>query len=374
MRPLPGEDARAGRSRSSSFDNDMTPQATRHEPPQMSYFIADEKTMEASQSGSAPMLPKQRDLSKSRNYGVESLETTISSLPRDADDRDEIVKMARHNWKKSLGQQVSRKSEEDLAEAASPIWQSSADVSRTASPSHQRRSSQATISRPFTPISFGMPASPSITSSPNSRRHSDAGSYLDDVASQAIISSGEEDRDMAPEITHSGSAPQLVMPSIKMPSRRPFTEKGKNMGRLKVLIAGDSGMYLAYRTFQCLTSPGIGKTSLIKAIVQSCEDIVHVDPISTTPVAVPESRRKSRTKSRTGSEVESTTKITEIYASTKAYPAWWSDLEESRILRRRKSMGDSVLERNLCFVDTPGYGNKTSVRLSPLLAGIYLCL
>ncbi len=24
-------------------------------------------------------------------------------------------------------------------------------------------------------------------------------------------------------------------------------------------------------------------------------------------------------------------------------------------------MGDSVLERNLCFVDTPGYGNQTSV-------------
>ncbi len=107
--------------------------------------------------------------------------------------------------------------------------------------------------------------------------------------------------------------------------------------------------------------------------MQSCEDIVHVDPISTTPIAVPEVRRKSRTKSRTGSEVESTTKITEIYASTKAYPAWWSDLEESRILRRRKSMGDSVLERNLCFVDTPGYGNKTSVRLSPPFANVYLC-
>jgi hypothetical protein len=37
------------------------------------------------------------------------------------------------------------------------------------------------------------------------------------------------------------SASQLVMPSIKMPSRRPFTEKGRNIGRLKVLIAGDSG-------------------------------------------------------------------------------------------------------------------------------------
>jgi hypothetical protein len=41
----------------------------------------------------------------------------------------------------------------------------------------------------------------------------------------------------------------------------------------------------------------------------------------------------------------------EIYASTKPYPAWWSDIEESRILRRRKSMGDSVLERNICFVE-----------------------
>jgi hypothetical protein len=26
------------------------------------------------------------------------------------------------------------------------------------------------------------------------------------------------------------------------------------------------------------------------------------------------------------------------------------------VLRRRKSMGDTVLERNICFVDTPGHG------------------
>jgi hypothetical protein len=44
--------------------------------------------------------------------------------------------------------------------------------------------------------------------------------------------------------------------------------------------------------------------------------------------------------------------VNEVYASTKPYPAWWSNVEESRILRRRKSMGDSVLERNICFVDT----------------------
>ncbi len=31
------------------------------------------------------------------------------------------------------------------------------------------------------------------------------------------------------------------------------------------------------------------------------------------------------------------------------------------MLRRGKSIEDAVLERNLCFIDTPGYGNDTSV-------------
>ena len=35
-------------------------------------------------------------------------------------------------------------------------------------------------------------------------------------------------------------------------------------------------------------------------------------------------------------------------------------MEDSRTLRRRKSGGDTVLERNLCFIDTPGYGKSTS--------------
>jgi hypothetical protein len=37
------------------------------------------------------------------------------------------------------------------------------------------------------------------------------------------------------------SVPQLIMPSIKMPSRRPFTENGKGIGRFKVLVAGATG-------------------------------------------------------------------------------------------------------------------------------------
>jgi hypothetical protein len=97
--------------------------------------------------------------------------------------------------------------------------------------------------------------------------------------------------------------------------------------------------------------------------VQICEDIVHVDPLSSTPPSVTETlRKKSKSKSRAGhSNVHSTSQISEVYASTRAYPHWWSEFDDGKVLKRRRSSGDSVLERNLCFVDTPGYGHGTSV-------------
>jgi hypothetical protein len=214
----------------------------------MTYFLADEKSLESSQSTIplTPVFPKPRDTTKNSMYGVESLETTISSLApaTDSDDQEEElrVRKARQNWKNNLRQPLSRPEEEDMSESSDSLIKSSADISRNASPSHQRRASQATISRPFTPLSYGSPAPASLMSSPGSRRNSDVGSYMDDAASQAIVSSGDDEREMGSGLLDSGSAPQLVMPSIKMPSRRPFTERGKGMGRLKVLIAGDSSM------------------------------------------------------------------------------------------------------------------------------------
>lgn len=86
---------------------------------------------------------------------------------------------------------------------------------------------------------------------------------------------------------------------------------------------------------------GTGKTSLIKSIVQLCEDIVHVDPMTSN--LPPKSKAPSRSMAHA---------FHETYASTRSYPAWWSDTEDSRLLKRRKSMGDLVLERNICFVDT----------------------
>lgn len=53
-------------------------------------------------------------------------------------------------------------------------------------------------------------------------------------------------------------------------------------------------------------------------------------------------------------------RVTEIHASTRPYPHWWTDVEETRVLRRRKSSIDTILERNVCFVDTPGYVEGSS--------------
>lgn len=118
----------------------------------------------------------------------------------------------------------------------------------------------------------------------------------------------------------------------------------------------------------------IGKTSLIKAIVQSCEHIVHVDSITPSSVSLATRRSSRSTIRQRSSRPETTTShITEIYASTKPYPEWWSDIDEFRALRRRKSLGDSVLDRNICFVDTPGLSHGSSVLATPYLIHLNTC-
>lgn len=88
--------------------------------------------------------------------------------------------------------------------------------------------------------------------------------------------------------------------------------------------------------------------------MQACEDIVHVDPLP-TPQSTSQPRA-SRSKSRARkSAYAGTTRVTEIHASTKPYPHWWTDLDDSRAPKKRKGSSDNVLERNICFVDTPGY-------------------
>lgn len=87
-----------------------------------------------------------------------------------------------------------------------------------------------------------IPSSPKSFSN-RSFRHSDEESG-NEAGSQAIISSSEDEA--KPPLDTTDSVPQLIMPSIKMPSRRPFTDRGKAVGRLKILVAGDTGISEAF--------------------------------------------------------------------------------------------------------------------------------
>jgi hypothetical protein len=131
------------------------------------------------------------------------------------------------------------------------------------------------------------------------------------------------------------SPPQLVMPRVALPSRRPFTENGLKIGKLKVLVAGGDGS---------------GKTSLIRAIAQTCKELVYIEDAN--PVYTPEEKMG----------------VEEIYASTKPCPLFWmseakkqqADTSDSTprpsLVHSASSVrsDESALDRNVCFVDCAG--------------------
>jgi hypothetical protein len=53
---------------------------------------------------------------------------------------------------------------------------------------------------------------------------------------------------------------------------------------------------------------------------------------------------------------------TETYASSRPQPWWRSDSELTVTTRKRLSATGDVLDRNVCFVESPGHQHGTSVR------------
>lgn len=391
MRPLSRDDAhgRPSTSDPDGFSTFRLPTA-----PQMAYTFGDESIINSS-SQLPPAAPHRRTTKeqqqKANPHGYnEHPEHSKPRVPTHHDFERNRNKAARPT-SSSKGRPIDalRHEEQQQQQQQHDALLSSSSRAISPFPRSTDNLNTPSLSQPLTPVLLGGVSGPaSALSSMSSRRGSlclseDLPSFPPsmrggDVAVEDDDDEEEAEQEQAAEhageageregdascvssvMMDSGSAPQLVMPSIKMPSRRPFTDDGKRMGRLKVLIAGDSG---------------VGKTSLVKAIVQSCEHIVHVDPI--TPSALlgasamsgsahtavsgsPSGGRRGRKQSARGS-LAGTSQITEIYASTKPYPEWWSEGDDFGVLRRRKSLGDAVLDRNICFVDTPGYGSGSSV-------------
>lgn len=113
--------------------------------------------------------------------------------------------------------------------------------------SPMRPSVSDTTSRPLTPLNHdepsSLPSSPKSISNQSFRPLDDI-SITDEINTQAVGSADEDERPRTSPHPGPGGASQLIMPSLKMPSRRPFTERGKALGRFKVLLAGASGKLL----------------------------------------------------------------------------------------------------------------------------------
>ena len=244
MRPLLGGDALPSsakpRSRKSSVDHPAV--ASSNVP--TAFFMKREEDLEQSSCAS----PSTDTLGRSREstFGVQSLADTLeaafpaeSTAGRGAEGYSYIREQG-----KDLSRSGSRGSSAGSAKRpesskSSPVQKLKRKLSSHGSP--------IPFVLPTADVPLSIPAS-AIPSTPksvslHSLKLSDEESALDDVASQAITSSGEEEEDASIQQTISSSFPQLVMPSIQMPTRRPFTTKGKAMGKLKILVAGEAGMF-----------------------------------------------------------------------------------------------------------------------------------
>jgi len=111
-----------------------------------------------------------------------------------------------------------------------------------------RQQASPTTTTPLTSsLNPSLPASqaPSLSGSPKSFSSRSLPRSDDDYSSQAVESEdeGQADHEASWSASMQDSAPQFIMPSIRMPSRRPFTERGKQLGKFKVMVVGSKGMY-----------------------------------------------------------------------------------------------------------------------------------
>lgn len=175
-------------------------------------------------------------------YGVQSLEETISHVdspasmsdgPRPASDDNDSSAPAHRRCTLKPSDFLEH---DERVEAFSPS-------------AHVRISPDVGPSRSLSPIDAALPEDPlSLPSSPKSTstrslKPLDDISISDEISSQAIASGGEEEEPLQPPEPVHDSASQLIMPSIRMPSRRPFTDRGKSFGRFKILVAGAPGKF-----------------------------------------------------------------------------------------------------------------------------------
>jgi hypothetical protein len=224
MRPCVALDPTQPRSRKQSVADQATTSSDRHNAPPMTFFLA--RGSDVFDTDDEP-----RTIIQGQGPSVRSLKETIDEIsqspapnPSRSNEGSDRNSSRRRSTIKTLTPQNSRRD---------------SSIHSTAPSLRQDEHSPTPLLPPSQEISI--PSSPKSVSSQSLHR-SEEGYASDENRSQAIVSSEGEDEDGELSSAIQDSAPQLIMPSIKMPSRRPFTVRGKRLGRFKILVAGGKGI------------------------------------------------------------------------------------------------------------------------------------
>ncbi|PHH58769.1 hypothetical protein CDD81_4593 [Ophiocordyceps australis] len=182
---------------------------------------------------------------------------------------------------------------------------------------HTDHDGLSNMSRPATPLTAGTD-SLSMPSSPGNSSCLSSSEGPVSVSAPLSESFHPQSTLLGPASIASNAALQLVMPSVAVPRRRPFTHVGRSLGKLRLLVTGQTG---------------IGKTRLIMSIAQACPHIVYIDPVS----------------------LVGTNKVVDVYASSRSRPWWRANSDADVQMLRRKSclVSDDILDKNICFADCP---------------------
>ena len=100
----------------------------------------------------------------------------------------------------------------------------------------------ADFSRPDTPLMAGFSGAESALSSTSSRRSSIAISSFEYESSRNGPAPLSQRESVDADELEDELGPQLIMPSLMVPRRAPFSEVGKSLGKLKIMVSGQTGM------------------------------------------------------------------------------------------------------------------------------------
>lgn len=212
------------------------------------FFLCKEDDVPSSHSPARHEAPRETS-----TFGIESTDSTASTADTDDASVDATIQSYGPSSPTTLRRLLHRLSNTTAPSLAPPLEPSlpSSPHSSRDSPVHPltRESSASALSGPLTPLHLRSPNRFS-TSEPTSTPRSVSLRSLDlsdedaitDTSSQVEEPNGDGDQQVFDDVDATPMpAPDLVMPSVTMPKRRPFTENGKSIGKLNIAVAGSRG-------------------------------------------------------------------------------------------------------------------------------------